>query len=500
MSTRTPGKKSAGSGTKSNTKRKPKTRSKPGTQSGGKPGARSGAKKDAARKSAPKSGDRKKKPVASKSRTAGAGKKAAGSKAPSRWRAYVLGLSLGVLIGVLGAVVLFWMYQAGKPAPRPAAKAKPAAKPVATKKARPRRTRVVYEETHHVERLTKEIDQGIFTAFTRMNVPEEDIRILRVTHMRDKGRSWDHTAIEAVLPAGLAPTLAVKNLARTLDGLGLSPKPVVSVQESAPGLTAGVMAGGMGTHTIHLIESGAAPTTVKKPGPAPVTGRKPRVAIVIDDFGDTEGQARQFAGLPCPVVFSVLPFLSRSKDVAHMAHTHGRQVMLHLPMQPAQWPDVDAGPGALLVSMDRKEIQSRVTAALNAVPHIVGVNNHMGSRFTEDRDRIRWALEPIKERGLFFLDSRTSMRSRAFQEAGQLGLPTARRTTFLDNVQSPQAIRIQLKKMVSHARHHGRAIAIGHIYPVTCQVLKSEYNYLKSYVDLVPIHTMMKSEKHVRRN
>ena len=185
-------------------------------------------------------------------------------------------------------------------------------------------------------------------------------------------------------------------------------------------------------------------------------------------------------------------FQPHSADVARAARRSGRPVMLHLPMQPLHWPEVDPGRGALLVSMDRPEIEARVRAALDEVPFATGVNNHMGSRFTEDQTRMNWVLELLRDRNLFFLDSWTSIRSRALAEARRLGVPSNRRSTFLDNVQEPEAIRIQIRKLVARARRRGAAVGIGHPYPITCQVLKKEYNYLISRAELVSVTAVLK--------
>ena len=115
----------------------------------------------------------------------------------------------------------------------------------------------------------------------------------------------------------------------------------------------------------------------------------------------------------------------------------------------------------------------------------------MGSRFTEDRTRMRWVLNLLKNHGLFFLDSWTSPNSHAYEEAQKMGLARARRTVFLDNIQTRKAIRIQLKRLVALATQNGSAIGIGHPYPVTCQSLKSEYNYLKNHVQLVPVTALL---------
>ena len=103
-----------------------------------------------------------------------------------------------------------------------------------------------------------------------------------------------------------------------------------------------------------------------------------------------------------------------------------------------------------------------------------------------------WVLEEVKQKGGFFLDSRTSSRSVGYTVAKDLGLPAFRRSIFLDNVQDRRAIRIQLRKLVAQAKKHGWAIGIGHVYPTTCQALKSEYGYLASQVDLVPITELLR--------
>ena len=163
--------------------------------------------------------------------------------------------------------------------------------------------------------------------------------------------------------------------------------------------------------------------------------------------------------------------------------------MLHLPMQPKNWPsDTDPGPGALMAGMDKHEIQTRVEAAIDSVPHAVGVNNHMGSQFVEDRERVQWVLEILKKKGLFVLDSRTSAASVLLEEARRMNLPALERSIFLDNVQEQDAIRVQLRKLAAQAGRNGRTVGIGHVYPITCQVLKNDYNYLKSKVDFIPIY------------
>lgn len=165
--------------------------------------------------------------------------------------------------------------------------------------------------------------------------------------------------------------------------------------------------------------------------------------------------------------------------------------MLHLPMEPKSYPEANPGPGALFRTMDRDQIEQAVDEAIAEVPCISGVNNHMGSSFTEDSERMLWVLETLQKRGLFFLDSRTSARTKANHLAGNVGIKIAERSVFLDNVQEEEAIRVQLRRLVTLARQKGQAIAIGHPYYVTCRVLTDEFNYLTSKVDLVPVTSLV---------
>jgi hypothetical protein len=216
------------------------------------------------------------------------------------------------------------------------------------------------------------------------------------------------------------------------------------------------------------------------------------VAIIIDDLGLDVKKAECFFRSGIPLTYSILPFLDHSRKLAESARRCGGEVMLHLPMEPADWPQVDAGPGVLLLSMGEREIKQRVAAAAAAVPFAVGVNNHMGSAFTQNPAHTAWVMEELREHGLFFVDSRTSGRSQAFALARRYGLPALKRSVFLDNIQTPQAIRGQLDRLIEHAEKHGLAVGIAHVHPVTCQTLRKEYNYLKSKVDLTLISTLTK--------
>ena len=198
----------------------------------------------------------------------------------------------------------------------------------------------------------------------------------------------------------------------------------------------------------------------------------PMLAVVIDDMGRDLERARAFLDLPIPITPSVIPHLRHSRDVAALARSRGRLVLLHLPMEPKRYPQIDPGPGALLAGMDEAEVRRRVAADLAQVPGAAGVNNHMGSRLTELDEPMGWVMEELRDRGLFFLDSLTTARSVAASKAREAGIPTLRRDVFLDNDRTEKAIGRQLRRALDRALRTGRAVAIGHPYPVTLETLR----------------------------
>jgi uncharacterized protein len=195
---------------------------------------------------------------------------------------------------------------------------------------------------------------------------------------------------------------------------------------------------------------------------------------VIDDFGADLNMARRFLELPIPITFSILPFQRYSQDIADLAHAHHRQIILHLPMEPRGYPKVNPGKGALLVSMSGSTIQKSVDSALGSSSYFAGINNHMGSRFTENEAMMKTVLEEAQKRGLYFVDSYTSPRSVASSVAQQVHIPFRRRDIFLDNSQSEDAIRAQIGRVMRLAKIQGTALAIGHPHESTLRVLRQE--------------------------
>jgi len=204
--------------------------------------------------------------------------------------------------------------------------------------------------------------------------------------------------------------------------------------------------------------------------PAPAQGA--RVALVIDDLGRSLGDVRGLEALGVPLSYAVLPFESKTREVVAALRRNDREILCHLPMQPVN--GANPGPGALLRSMSPEELVAATRAALQAVAGATGVNNHMGSSFTTDRQAMRTVLGELDRHGLFFLDSRTSGKSVGYAQARALGLPAAKRQVFLDGDPNPEVIRRQFRQLLAAARQRGAAIGIGHPHPETLAILAEE--------------------------
>ena len=197
---------------------------------------------------------------------------------------------------------------------------------------------------------------------------------------------------------------------------------------------------------------------------------KPKIAIIIDDLGYQKDIAERILNLNFPVTISVLPFLSHSQLVAQMGKEKGITVLLHLPMEPHN-SNVNPGYGAIFSTMDEQEIRNKISSNLLNLPNLDGINNHMGSKVTENEDIMKIVLSEIKKRDMFFVDSMTSPDSVGYKLSKEMGIRTAYRSVFLDNEQDIDYIRNQVKLLKDYAIRNGSAIAIGHPYCNTIDVL-----------------------------
>jgi hypothetical protein len=197
---------------------------------------------------------------------------------------------------------------------------------------------------------------------------------------------------------------------------------------------------------------------------------QPRLMLVIDDVGHSLDAGRAALALPGPLNCAFLPHSAHGKALALEAPGLGKDVMLHVPMANSQ--HLALGPGALTPDLGKAEFQRVLRADLDAIPHAVGVNNHMGSLLTSRREPMLWVMEVLRERQLWFLDSRTTASTLAWQVAREQGVPSLMRDVFLDHEQTPDFIHDQFRRGLSIAREYGSALMIGHPHSVTLDYLR----------------------------
>jgi polysaccharide deacetylase 2 family uncharacterized protein YibQ len=283
---------------------------------------------------------------------------------------------------------------------------------------------------------------------------------------------WTHRRYEMTLPAPEDPA----DIEKLLDPVrAAAPGVTVDVNHEAVGAQVQIGVDGLLTHTLTLHW----------------LGRQPRVAIIIDDLGNDLLIARTLTAIDAPLTFAVMPLRPFSKEVAELATLLSREVLVHLPMESDSGEDFGAE-DVLRLSSDRNAIIQQLDASLESVPHAVGVNNHMGSRFTSDRPHMLWVLEYLKQKDLFFIDSRTTPHSVACEVAAAIGERCAARSLFLDDTDDEPAIRSQLASLPKLARQQGDVIAIGHARAATVAALQAALpDFASAGVQIVPASTVI---------
>ena len=227
----------------------------------------------------------------------------------------------------------------------------------------------------------------------------------------------------------------------------------------------------------------------------PVTG--PMIAIVLDDVGVNKPDAELAINLPAPITLSMMTYADDVADLAARAHAHGHELMLHVPMEPVN-PRINPGPNALLVGLAPEELKRRLDWGLDRFSGFIGINNHMGSRFTQDEVGMRLVMRELQSRGLLFLDSRTIPNSVGEKMAGEAGVPHVGRDIFLDDtiaLLGGDSVARQLANAEHIATKRGYVIAIGHPHPTTVAVLQKWMADLKQRgFTLVPLSAVARRE------
>lgn len=305
-------------------------------------------------------------------------------------------------------------------------------------------------------------------------------------------------------PATPEPSIAASTdpVPRTTDPIGqLIEAQEAAVAPPAPSDTSEIVASAVEPKVEieppAAIEPPTTPAWITHAVPAPPTDGKPMIVIVIDDLGVDRANAERMAQLPGPLT---LAFMTYARDVeaqARAAQRRGHEIMLHMPMEPLD-PTLDAGPDVLRVDQPAERLRAQIAEDLSRLDFIVGVNNHMGSKFTRDPAGMALVMEGLKARGLFFLDSKTIADSIGSDAARAAGVPALDRDIFLDNDQGAGAIDQMLVALEAVARRQGYAIGIGHPHPATIEALARWLPSLEGKgLVLVPISAIVKKRAGV---
>jgi len=325
------------------------------------------------------------------------------------------------------------------------------------------------------------IDQIIRSQFYEIGILRKDIFLRQSLSKQEGALTWEASVMKIRLARGLPFSLIEENLKRSLSRLG---KPIslrsVTGKDS---LELEIKVQNRTTHQLTFLYA--------KPS-LPRLAVRPKVAIVIDDLGGENQMSQEILHWNVPLTLSILPFTPYSKVLAQQAHQRGKEVILHLPMEPHGYPKTKPGEGVLLQEMEEERFLRQLSMDLEAVPNIKGVSNHMGSRLMEDPGKVRIIMKELKRRGLFFLDSRTTPQTMGLQIAESIGVRATERSLFLDHSQDPEEIKRQLEKLAQLSLETGKAIGIGHPHPSTLKSLKEMIPRMKERgIEIVPLSSVV---------
>ena len=217
-----------------------------------------------------------------------------------------------------------------------------------------------------------------------------------------------------------------------------------------------------------------------------------QVAIIIDDIGYDMTSVRELLSIDADITFAILPLLAHSREAAEMLHKANRETLLHLPMEPLSYPKEKPGSGALFSDMNDEELIFQLEKNLASVPYVVGVNNHMGSKFMSNERNLVPVFKQLKKRDLFFIDSRTTNGSKTTVAAQEVHLTVASRKIFLDNERNYSKIYQILMNVAEAPVGNSMLIVIGHPYPETIRALKNANKVFREKgVSIIPVSKLI---------
>ena len=344
---------------------------------------------------------------------------------------------------------------------------------------------LIYEEINAIDsnfiNEVAKVDHAVYESLYKGGIPEDKIFFISVSPRHEKRNEWDFTELWVKLPNGESALEVTQIIGKALSS-------------SKSNIMYKVERVSKNEKMIHIYTLGYYSHKIRmtwEDRQTPVPKDLPRIAIIIDDMGYDPFILEGFLKLDLPLAFSVLPQAPYTQSIVGSVGNTRHELILHLPMEPRDYPRINPGPGALLTKMRDGKIRAIIRRDLAEVPGVCGVNNHMGSLFTANRDKMAVVMSELKRRDLFFIDSRTTTQTVAHELAEEMGVPVASRSVFLDNDLTSSVIKFQMERLLGIARHSGAAIGIGHPNVETLKLLRDYREKLKTRVKVVPVSELI---------
>ena len=340
--------------------------------------------------------------------------------------------------------------------------------------------------SHLVERI-QTADQIIFNLLGKLALPEDALSLQHLER-HDALGDWNASLITVTLPPAVSFPQVENVFTRGFTFFGEEDLSSQFLFDEDNCLNITIHIQERKTH--HLVFC----QTAIIPEQEAATEDSYRVAIVIDDLGESYGSFEELSSMNVPFTYSILPFQTHSLRIADAVNSRNGEVVLHLPLEPWNSSEHAINHGTLLTSMSEEELRAQLDRNINALPHLSGVSNHMGSKFTENREKMETVLQAVKANGLYFLDSRTSDKTVGYALAKEMYIKTAKRNLFIDNDHNQLSAEKQLQKIPRLAKKNGgHLIAIGHPYPSTITALKKGVPLLQEQgITIVPLSQLLK--------
>lgn len=337
-----------------------------------------------------------------------------------------------------------------------------------------------YEEdsSSHLEDIVKEVDLSIIQTMRDMGLEMNKLALLDVEIRRHEEEGYHFQVLQ--MPPMEDHDVFDKNLKARM-----AQRECQAEVQSKPNHELLITVMGIPTHRILMK---AVPMALPTP-----EHKGPKLAIVIDDIGENIAILNGLIKLNFPITYAVWPHATHTRKSVEIIRQKQQDLIIHFPMEPRGYPRYNPGDDALFVNMTADAIRKQVAVNISRIPEAIGVNNHMGSRFTGDTAGMKVALEEFKKQGLFFLDSLTTGKSVARKTAADVDIPFYQRDIFIDNVKDVNAIIHQLKKAENVALKEEYSIAIGHPYKETLAALEKWSATRNKSIQLTPL-SLLKPE------